>query len=444
MRSFVRLRSVPKLWLLLVAVGSLSGCSLRQLGRNIPQPDIESDYFIAVVWGLVLAISIGVWPVRKEDKKPLILVWIVKLLVTLGAMLVYEYNYGLDAYYYFAEPNVPGFVWEGLEFGNGTQNMLQLSWLHQQIISNSYHALKVSCAMIGMIGVYVFYRALASYLKRDDPRLFYGLALFPSILFWSSILGKDPIALLGICLYGLAVVRYYQTGRIRYVPVMAIGVVLAMIIRVWMGPILLAPLSVFVVIRMSSRIMKGAFLAAVVVAFLFAFNRSSEQFNIETSEDVYLATTTVSRMWAYGGSSQQIEQEFTSLGTMIAFMPLGIVTALFRPLPGEVLNLFGFLAGAENVLLIVMLIRAWRRSRLADFKDPIILWALLVVLVWASIYGFVSYQNMGSAVRFRLQVMPFMLALMAYLGRQPIAAMAGPRLFRPQVSSLQRSSLAKR
>ena len=39
------------------------------------------------------------------------------------------------------------------------------------------------------------------------------LGLYPSIIFWSSILGKDPIAFLGIGMYVFGVVGWSRTSR---------------------------------------------------------------------------------------------------------------------------------------------------------------------------------------------------------------------------------------
>ena len=136
-------------------------------------------------------------------------------------------------------------------FGDGTTNIVSLSWLHQQIIPASYHAMKVSFAMVGLIAIYVFYRAAARFLGREDIRVLYLVALFPGSLFWSSILGKDPVILLGISLYiyGVVALNTYRgrdLKRLTYLISLAAGVALASFIRFWLGPILLAPLVVFV------------------------------------------------------------------------------------------------------------------------------------------------------------------------------------------------------
>ncbi len=86
------------------------------------------------------------------------------------------------------------------------------------------------------------------------------------------------------------------------------------------------------------------------------------------------------------------------------------------------MNPFGLLAGLENFFLLVLLGMAVVRARLSAFRDPLVLWAALLLVTWAGLYGFISYYNMGAAVRFKLQVLPVLLMLLLYLSRRPAPA----------------------
>ncbi|MCG2734892.1 MAG: hypothetical protein L6282_00710 [Candidatus Methanoperedenaceae archaeon] len=390
---------------------------VRALGHNIPQEDVTTDYFIGLVWAITLGVSILAWPVPSKDKIGLLVVWLVKSLVTLGFMLLYENNYGLDAYGYFDVPRQSDFVWEGLNVGAGTQNISILAWLHHQVLPASYHAMKVSFAMVGLVAIYIFYRAAVIFMKRENKRVFYILALFPSILFWASILGKEPIILLGISLYVYGVVGWSRLKRLRYLLVIALGIIVVALIRTWLVPILLAPLVIFVLDGMQGKVSKVTLIAIVFVAFLLSFSLFMNMFGLKTTEDLVATTNRLSRGWAIGGSAQEVP-EFTSIGSMVAFVPLGAFTALFRPLPGDLINPFGILASLENLVLLVMLLLAVKRMRWSDLKEPIVLWAILLVIIWAIVYGFISYQNLGTAVRYRLQILPVLLGILLYLGRR--------------------------
>ncbi len=100
----------------------------------------------------------------------------------------------------------------------------------------------------------------------------------------------------------------------------------------------------------------------------------------------------------------------------LKFLPVGFFTALFRPLPGEVMNPFGMLAGLENLLLLGLLwraIRAWTRE---VWRDELVVWFLSYVVVWGILYAFISPQNLGAAVRFKVQALPQLLFLLVYVG----------------------------
>lgn len=410
-----------------VLLGGISLCifllvnfdAIGPLGRHIPQDDLTTDYLFGVLWAVVLGLSIFVWPVNNSDRRNLIIAWAARCLVTLVFMLFYEYYYDLDSfgYFYNSTHSVP-WEWTGLSLGAGTANLWRLAWLHSQVLPYSYHLMKVSFSMAGFVATYIFYKAAIRFLNREDTRIFFALSLFPSILFWSSTLGKDPVVLLGISIYVYGVAAWYKTNNLRHIFVILIGIWAAMTMRIWLGPILLAPLAVFVLTRMRSWIPRLFFISIIAGAFLFAAGRFQEQFNIETSQDLVSSIDMRAHSTGWeGGSGQQTGAGFSSIGQLLAFIPIGAFTALFRPLPGEVQNPFGWLAGMENLLLLCLLIQALKRAPMSELRDPRIMWALVLILTWSSIYGFISYQNLGAAVRFRLQILPVMLGTLLYLRR---------------------------
>jgi hypothetical protein len=151
---------------------------------------------------------------------------------------------------------------------------------------------------------------------------------------------------------------------------------------------------------------------------IFTFQQVS---NVESLEGLSQLT----QSGAEGGSSQRLKS-FDGYKDVVAFLPLGFFTALFRPLPGDVLSPFGFLASFEGVFLLWLFLRTCKRSSFKDIKDPIIFWGISVIFAWASAYAFVSYKNLGTAMRWRLQILPLFLSLMLYLGRDRKKTMSTP------------------
>ncbi len=391
------------------------------LGRNIPQDNLIEDYTFGFFWAIFLGVALLFLPLPRSEKWAIFDIWLFKCIITLVFMLFYEYNYSsLDAYSYFAAPQQSTFSWIGFQLGRGTRNILQLVWLCYQVMPTSYHGLKVSFAPIGLAAIYLLYRSTAMYLGYKDLRILYLLGFFPSIVFWSSIVGKDPIVLLGISVYIYGVVGWGRLHKLKYIPIAAIGLLLAMFIRIWLGLIFTLPIPILILSRRGGGNLgkKATLTAVMVISILLSFSVVQSYFNIADSQELLEFTDTTSKSWSHGGSGQEIQGDLTQSNQTLALLPLAMFTALFRPLPGEILNPFGLMAGLENALLLLLLGRAVYRNRSKDLKDPLIQWAILLVVFWAGAYGFISYQNLGTAVRFKLQVLPILLCLLLYLGRK--------------------------
>lgn len=396
----------------------------ERLGAHIPVVDATGDYALAVAWALFLALTIAVWPVAERDKPHLLALWLAKIAVVLLPMLAYEARYDfLDAYDYYATPHA-AFAWSPFALTAGTENMYRLVWLHGWIGPDSFHATTLSFALIGLVAIYVFYRGVVRYRGRDSIALLYTLALFPSMLFWSSILGKDPIVLLGIALFLYGVLASWRRGRWSLLPLVA-GLAILACFRIWMVAILLAaPLPMLLSRRwgFGRRLVAIATVAAVGTA---AAMQVTDIFML-VGEDLPGSISRISQAWADdGGSGQFLDTGFSSYADLIRFAPLGAFTALFRPLPGEVPNLFGLLAGLENAAILALVAFALMRLRTRELKDPVVLSACLLIGAWAAVYGFVSYQNLGTAVRFKVQVLPVMLCLLLHLARGKRLYLAG-------------------
>lgn len=401
-----------------IAIGTFTIVLLNlviRFGQHIPQTNLGWDYTVGVAWAMLIGVLIRMAPIDARTRNALFVLWLARCAITLGAMLPYEGAYSfLDGYTYYSASRANGFDPGQLGFQSGTNNILQMAAFHHLVLPDSYHALKVSFALAGLLAVYAFYVAATLLIGRRDIRILYLVGLFPSIIFWSSILGKDPVILLGTALYVLGVVGWTLHHRKRYVILFVSGILLAGFIRIWSVPILLVPAVVPIVASVHGVRNRIILLLAAAALSVLAVGVVSEYFLIASTADLLTATELWSQAWAIGGSARTIDVDLTSISSVLAFLPFGAFAALFRPLPGEVMNPFGLLAGAENLVLLCMVFYAAACFRMKDFTHPLALWALLLIILWSAVYGLVSYQNLGTAARFKLQILPVLLGFIGY------------------------------
>ena len=268
------------------------------LGGRIPKPETEVlvDYYTGTLWALALGGTIFLWPVPWTDKKMLLAGWFIKVCVTLGVLLIYEYKYFVDGmgYYYFSPILKDDIPFKGLfsigigtEIRNiGTWNMLRLVLLHSMVVPGSYHAMKVTYSMFGLVGVYIYYRAVLVWLNVFDKRYFYLLLLAPSLLFWNSLIGKESPFLITSAIYCYGVFSFYKSKKYRYLLLAMWGVAICMFARLWTGLIFIPPLIFFIFFGQKRLLTKIGLVLILVPSLLFTFGQIMERFNFHSAQDL--------------------------------------------------------------------------------------------------------------------------------------------------------------
>jgi hypothetical protein len=287
--------------------------------------------------------------------------------------------------------------------------------LQLNVAPDSFHALKMTFAMIGLVGIYLLYRAAEALLGRSSAGAFWALMLYPTVLFWSGIFGKDPLVLLGIAVYVLGVVQVSTQRSPRHLGMVLAGVALASAVRVWMGPILLLPCVLVVLARLRSVLWRWAMTAGLAVVLASLATVTMERLSIDDAEDLVQATRMVTDNFGTSNSALQRDVEVNSTWDLVARTPQGLFDTYFRPLPGDVDNLFGLLAGFENLFLLAMAGWALTRFRFAYLKNAMFYWSVLLLLTWGLAYSLVTYRDLGTAVRFKLQILPVLLGVIGFL-----------------------------
>lgn len=425
------------------------GYHIRDLGFRIDQPAIGLDYAMGVIWWIVLAVGL-VW-LGGVDRNLLLAGWLAKFFVVLVAMLFYEQRYGLDAYHYF-RTTITGqhFMYQGVDWreewyhvfrdptrglqenrlGQGTDNMIRMVMFLSLVVGKYYHALKVVFAFFGLLGSYAFYRAVVVMLGRSVPIAFYWLTFFPSILFWSSILGKDPLIfmILGLVAYGAA--RMLVRGELKGFFIASGGLILAFNVRPWTAVMAAGCLVLAVFLRRGHIIQRLAIVMIALPALLYAWEPIAKRFHIEdlkSVERLYVQLTEgqdVKSEWTaytaeFGGSSRaneamELAQQMQG-GNLSRALPIVVFSGLFRPLPFDARNIFSGLAALENTLLLLLVLLAFWRLKWSTVRDPVVIWAVSYCVLWSTLHGAILLANFGAGVRYKLQMVPFMVMILFLL-----------------------------
>jgi len=404
---------------------------VEQLGWRIPrQGDLITDYITSLFWATFLGACIIFSPVWQKDKEMLLVAWCIKCFVSLFVMLFYESHYPSDSFGYYSNlrtaQGVGGFLdFETLvDVTTESKTMFRMDRIillyNKNIpyfLADSYHSLKITFSMIGLMAMYLFYRTSIIITKRENRMFFWVLVLFPSLLIYTSRIGKESLMLFCIAVYAAGLVNWHFKRKIIYIFIGLTGLFACSYLRIWVGVMLIVPLFFYFLYAKKSFLSKIAATLLIGILFLPTYNFLLHKLGHKNMGSVYKKLEFVAKTQAGGGST--IDRAPVTVNgplDVIKFAPSGIFTALFRPLPWDVTGLLGFLAGMEGLLLLYLFFRAMIQTQLRELKDPILVWAIVLVLSWALLYGF-AIQNFGTGVRWKTQVLPIFLGLLLYLGR---------------------------
>jgi hypothetical protein len=390
------------------------------LGKHVPAMHLELDHAWATFISISVTFAIFLLPVDRQERFSLVLIWLAKCFVGLVGMLWYENHYSfLDSYSYFQDGQHYLANPEPLSFGDGTFITTYLSAVVSAALPGEYHVLKQVFSIFGLVGTYLFYKSLTIFSGRENTAWLLGFGLFPSILFWGSTLGKDPIVFMGIGLFFYGSARAYRHPSATNYLLLLMGIAIAASIRPWLA-LIMSPAVVWLVFKSRiDLILKLLALSCSLILIAASATSLAGRMDFASRQDAVEKFDAAARGWASDGDSgQQIKADLTNPAQYILFLPEAIFSTLYRPLPGELGSAFGLMSGVENLLLLVLTIICFLRVTQHDFKVFSVQFSLVFLACWLLLYSPIAYQNLGTAVRFKLQILPPLIALLFYIARK--------------------------
>jgi hypothetical protein len=352
----------------------------------------------------------------------------------------------------FLEGDITGLLW--LETGRGAELSMEavgrlLVPVYFMVGANVAGMFFVS-GLVGFGGSYLFLRAfeIAYPAAREARFMLLMLFYFPSLVFWTSILGKDSwiYFFLGSTTYAL--VHVVRAITVRHFVLLAVSVTFVTLIRPAIGVVVVFGAAAALVLSLQGKLVLVGHVnvlrpviyigfAGVIVLGTMALTRvmplhvygNAYKHNpsvvegilrIGVQKHVGLATDPTA-----GGSSTNIAIIDTSTGSLGRFLPLAILGFLFRPLMWEAHNLVAKVAAIDSMLLMAIVVWRWRYLVAAIRqlrRDPFVTFCWISFGVATAGLSFES--NFGAIVRHRTMVIPFLFLLVAIPRTRPPAAEA--------------------
>lgn len=278
----------------------------------------------------------------------------------------------------------------------------------------------ITFAALALIGQIAFYVAFRRWFPDIKQRKIYAVMILftPTIVFWSASVGKDALMILFLGVAAAGISWFLATYQVRAGALAMLGLVPAFQLRPHMALMLVGGgvLAAFLARKAAdqkAQTRRLVLMGVALVALAWAIPQAAEALKIDlTAEGLDSFIESQERNTQKGGSAVD--------GTAvrgIADLPSAILRVLFRPLPNEAGAIQLQLAAAESVLLIGLLL--WRAPTIVRSFGSLKRNPWVLVCIGHSLLFIVALStvlNLGIIARQRVQVYPFLMALIAALG----------------------------
>jgi hypothetical protein len=295
-------------------------------------------------------------------------------------------------------------------------------------------AANVVVSFFALAGQLMLYRGLREHLpKEQQGAAVIACLLVPSASFWTSGLVKEAFAFAGLGMAILGASRVVSGSTQRGVALIVLGALITARAKAYVLYPLFAAIAVWWMWARQSETQRSAILARpgrlvalLLVAALgfvllnYFFPRfSPQEFGQEASRMRLLARS------AGGGSVFALSSEETvdeSLTGQLTLAPIGVLNALFRPLPFDVRNAIMVPAAIESTVILFMFGRVvfgpgMRVALARTFASPMLLGSAVMVLLFSVAVGLTTL-NFGTLSRYRTPMLPFLVLWLLQVARR--------------------------
>jgi hypothetical protein len=428
------------IWLVLLVSGVV-GIAAAQ------DPESLQSASIAALWAALLTVSLYRITKRKIDGSWLARVIVAGLFLRFAMVFV---HLAVGFWFYKGELDFPGYhatavrVGRGLLTGDwvsvtgrdfGTQATEQLMVFFYLMSGPGIVGIFLLSAMTGFLGSYLFLCAFeAEFPKaKGKGRRFLALSLFllPSLAFWGILLGKESWMLFFLGGTSYAVAKLLHRFRFRYFLGLVVSLTGVTLIRLPVGAVLAfavgcawllkpgqnGPAAILRPVRFTVLAMVTSIIVlSIMASYLGKYGYSGIGVSLPQSalQVGLLKHTGLSGDPTAGVSSVAIGLRDPSLRGVLAFLPGGMFTFLFRPFIFEAHHALALAAGLESTFFLILML--WRyRSLVAAmrflFSRPFFIFCVTAFFLLTATLSLEA--NFGVIVRHRTMVLPFLLILLS-------------------------------
>ncbi|MEI9918069.1 MAG: hypothetical protein WDO14_04615 [Bacteroidota bacterium] len=246
-----------------------------------------------------------------------------------------------------------------------------------------------------------------------------ALLFYPTVVFWSSGIVKETLAFGAVSMLAVYFLSFMRGQRITWRSLIAIGLFsfLLLNLKYYWAAVLMPSIITGLIIHyavekktFNSKILISSWLA-VFALLVIAVSFTHPNFYFERFLSVIVDNYGEFKQISRADNLINYYNLSPTWTSVIVNSPLALLFGLFRPTVFDASTPTAIIAGAENLLLLVLVLGKLRSLRMPMAENQLIAFTTLVYVVVLCVFLALSTPNLGTLSRYRVGFLPFFVIL---------------------------------
>lgn len=288
----------------------------------------------------------------------------------------------------------------------------------------NYWIISVYMSALCFLGAWFLVRQIALAFPGATAPALVAFLFFPSVVFWTSGLIKETLAMAGLYFLCGVLVRIWVSQKLNIVHIVLalLSCYLLWSLKYYFAGIFfaIAAATVFYRLTMHSRFANtnrawGHLLwVGVFIILILAVTLLHPNFYLNRMLEVMVANYEAFIAFSEPGATMQFDSLQPTMRSLLVNAPAALFGGLFRPLFFDARNLLAVFLSMENLALLVLFIISVRHApKLFATNVSILLCAIVVYVILLAIFITLSTPNFGTLARYRVGYLPFFVFLIS-------------------------------
>ncbi len=301
--------------------------------------------------------------------------------------------------------------------------MVKIVSIFSLLAMNNYWIISIYLSVISFFGSWYLIKIIQKNFREILPGSVFSFLFLPSVVFWSSGLIKESVAMGALFFISGIFIKLWRTDKFKWweITLAITACLLVWKLKYYYAAVffLIAFTSLVYKLLLSQRVQHCALIMKIFLWLLIllipVFIAVNAHPNFRTSRILNVVVENYRAFISFSARGDAIKYSNLepTIGSVLTNAPTALVSGLYRPFFWEASNPLQVLMSLENVLLLILTVVVILKLKIRNVaQHRLLTFTVLAYIIVLTIFITLSTPNFGTLSRYRVSFIPYFVLLL--------------------------------